>query len=64
MTYLILVWISASIGFVLGAAWSGLCRKNEQYDQQCAGKLKDDFYTNAQQGGMKPRSWSGSGSYQ
>jgi len=50
MTYLFVGWISASIGFVLGAAWVGLCRKNKQYDKQCTGKL-EDIYSNAQQSG-------------
>ncbi len=48
MTYVILVWVSLSIGFLLGAAWAGLCRKNRQYDQQHAYELKE-FYSNAQQ---------------
>lgn len=51
MTYFILVSISASIGFILGAAWSGLCRKNKEFDQQFTSKLRD-FYSNAQQGGL------------
>ena len=61
MTYVIIGWISASIGFVLGAAWAGLGIKNKEVDHHLAGKQKD-FYSNAQQGGfeqagMKPRSW-------
>lgn len=47
MTYLIIVSISASIGFILGAAWSGLCTKNKEIDEQFTGKLKE-FYSNAQ----------------
>lgn len=43
MTYLILVSISVSIGFVLGAAWLGLCTKNKQFDEQYAGKLKESY---------------------
>jgi len=47
MIYLIIVSVSASVGFVLGAAWSGLCTKNKQIDEQFAGKL-EEFYPNAQ----------------
>ena len=31
--YLIITWVSLSVGFVLGAAWSGLGRKNEAVDR-------------------------------
>lgn len=51
MTYFLIVWISLSVGFVLGAAWTGLCQKNKQVDEQLAGKLKD-FYPNVQKGGL------------
>ena len=51
MTYFFLVWIAISIGFVLGATWTGLCMKNREADQQIARKVKD-FYPNAQKGGM------------
>ena len=47
MTYFFLVWISASIGFVLGAAWTGLCQKNREVDQQIADKVKD-YYSKVQ----------------
>ncbi len=61
MTYVIVGWISASIGFVLGAAWTGLGIKNREVDRQLAGK-QEEYYANAEQGrfekaGMKPRSW-------
>jgi len=50
MTYFFLVWISACIGFVLGAAWTGLCRKNREIDQHLADKVKE-FYPNDQKEG-------------
>ncbi len=31
--YLIITWIAFSVGFVLGAAWCGLGRKNEAVDR-------------------------------
>ena len=34
MAYAIGIWISVSIGFLLGAAWGGLGKKNKQYDHQ------------------------------
>lgn len=43
MTYLVLVSISASIGFVLGAVWAGLCTKNKQFDEPFAGELKETY---------------------
>ena len=61
MTYVIVGWISVSVGFILGAAWAGLGIKNKEVDQQLAGKQKE-FYANARQAGMKPGSWSASGS--
>ena len=51
MTYFFLVWISVSIGFVLGAAWTGLCKKNREVDQQIASNVKE-FYPNVQNGGL------------
>ena len=51
MTYFITVWISLSVGFVLGAAWAGLCRKNKEVDQNIARKVKE-FYPNAQKRGL------------
>lgn len=47
MTYLIIISISASIGFILGAAWTGLCTKNKQLDEQIAGKF-EEYYSSAQ----------------
>ncbi|MCG6930005.1 MAG: hypothetical protein LJE64_05560 [Desulfofustis sp.] len=47
MTYLILAWISASIGFVLGAVWAGLGMKNKQLDERIAGTV-DESYSKAQ----------------
>ncbi len=61
MTYVIVGWISVSVGFILGAAWAGLGMKNKEVDHQLAEKQKK-FYANAQQAGMKPESWSASGS--
>ena len=49
MTYVILGWVSVSIGFLLGAAWSGLYRKNNHYDEHHALRL-DEMYSNTQQG--------------
>ena len=31
MIYLIITWIAFNVGFVLGAAWCGLGKKNEAY---------------------------------
>ena len=31
--YLIITWIALSVGFVLGAAWCGLGKKNEAVDR-------------------------------
>ena len=39
MTYLMLVWLSVSIGFVLGAVWTGMCRNRKQADEGVAGEL-------------------------
>ncbi|MGI9536120.1 MAG: hypothetical protein ACR2PB_03555 [Desulfocapsaceae bacterium] len=66
MTYVIIGWISASVGFVLGAAWAGLGMKNREVDHHLAGK-REDHYANAQQehfeqAGIKTGSWSTSGS--
>ena len=51
MTYFILVWISVSVGFVLGAAWTGLCRKNREVDQHIEKQVKE-LYPNVQKGGL------------
>jgi hypothetical protein len=51
MTYFFLVWISVSIGFVLGAAWTGLCKKNREVDQQIARQVKE-FYPKVQKEGL------------
>ncbi len=51
MTYFVTVWISLSVGFVLGAAWTGLCRKNREVDQHIARKV-NEFSPNVQKGGM------------
>lgn len=56
MTYVIIGWIAASVGFVLGAAWAGLDIKNREVDRHIAGKQKE-YYANAEQAGMKTRSW-------
>ncbi len=56
MTYVIIGWIAASVGFVLGAAWAGLGIKNREVDRHLAGKQKE-YYANAEQAGMKSRSW-------
>ncbi len=44
MTYVIVAWISATIGFVLGAAWTGLCSKNREIDRQLAGKVEEAYF--------------------
>lgn len=46
MTYLLIAWISVSVGFVLGALWTGLCQKNKQVDEIIAGKHRES-YSNA-----------------
>jgi membrane associated rhomboid family serine protease len=51
MTYVIVAWAAATIGFVLGAAWTGLCSKNREIDRQLAGKVKESYFK-AQQSGM------------
>lgn len=33
ITYLIITWIAFSVGFVVGAAWCGLGRKNATVDR-------------------------------
>jgi len=48
MTYIALVWVSVTIGFVLGAAWTRLCMKGKQIDRLVADKI-DEIYSNAHQ---------------
>jgi hypothetical protein len=52
MTYLFLVWIAVSIGFVIGAAWSGLSKKNREADQQINSEI-EDFYPSVHKGGLR-----------
>lgn len=47
MAYAIVIWASVSVGFILGAVWSGLGKKNKQYDQKHDYNLKESY----------PRTW-------
>jgi len=51
MAYAIGIWISVSVGFLLGAAWGRLGEKNKQYDQQQDYTAKE-LYSNTQQGDL------------
>ncbi|MEJ2057187.1 MAG: hypothetical protein P8X39_05045 [Desulfofustis sp.] len=47
MAYVIVVWVSMSIGFLMGAAWAGLGKRNKLYDRQQdqeSWKLSSEYY--------------------
>lgn len=52
MTYVLIGWISVSIGFILGAAWAGLGIRNKQVDHQLAGK-QEEFYSSTPQNSLR-----------
>ena len=52
MTYFFLVWIAVSIGFVLGATWTGLFKKNKEADRQNQHKV-EDFFPSIDKGGLR-----------
>ena len=43
MTYLFVVVISVSVGFVLGAAWAGLGAKNKQMDNTVSATIRNHY---------------------
>ncbi len=51
MAYAIGMWISVSVGFLLGAAWGRLGEKNKQYDHQHDHPAKE-LYSNTHQGDL------------
>ncbi len=51
MAYVIVAWISVSIGILMGAAWAGLGKRNKYYDQQHDYKLTE-LYSKLNEGDL------------